>query len=175
MKIRISKLCILFHSLTFSCLCPGVLCVRLHAAGVPDPVNCHNLCDNCGDILSAECRELSLAVDIILLSCLNGALCVHLFHLLLPCEDQNVWILPDQFLLWVYSHVLSGPGHPLWWVLSPCPSPSPSPSLSIMLVCKISHTDRMHSSALCSFRSKYNIQTRSVHFFQAQIGKMPGF
>lgn len=43
----------------------GVLRVRLHAAGVSDFGDCHRLCDHCGDILPAQRRELSLAMDLI--------------------------------------------------------------------------------------------------------------
>ncbi|KAG6487356.1 hypothetical protein ZIOFF_055942 [Zingiber officinale] len=86
----------------------GVLCVWLYATGVPDPRNCHRLCDDSRCIFLAKCRELSLAVDFILLCCFDRCLCVPLFYILLPCEDQDVRLLPDQLLLWLHVNVLFG-------------------------------------------------------------------
>ena len=50
-------------------ICPsGVLCVRLHAAGVPDSGHCDGVRHSRGDLLPVECGELPLAVDVFCLS-----------------------------------------------------------------------------------------------------------
>ncbi|KAK6116683.1 hypothetical protein DH2020_049565 [Rehmannia glutinosa] len=54
----------------------GLLCVWLHATCVCDSDHRHRLRYNCGYLFLAECRELSLAMDFILLCCLNCSLCV---------------------------------------------------------------------------------------------------
>lgn len=96
----------------------GLLCVWVHASCVCHSDHCHCLCDDCGDILLAECWELSLAMDFILLCCLYCPLCIPVLNLLLSNEDQNVWLLPDQLLFWIHIDVLSWFGNTMWccWI-----------------------------------------------------------
>ncbi|GER27522.1 transmembrane 9 superfamily protein member [Striga asiatica] len=92
----------------------GLLCVWLHAARVCDPDHRHHLCDNCGHVLLAERGELSLAMDFILLCCLNLSLCIPLLYILLSREDKDVGLFPDQLLFWVHFDVLSWSGDTMW-------------------------------------------------------------
>ena len=91
----------------------GLLCLWFYAAGLPDSHHCNHLCNNCGDIFLAKCRELSLAVDVVLLCCLNSSICVFVLCILLLCENQDVRLLPDQLLLRIHFDVLSWFGNPL--------------------------------------------------------------
>lgn len=94
----------------------GVLRVRVYAAGFLDSHYCHCLCDHCGDILLVKCWKLSLAVDFLLLCCLDSCLCVSVLSLLLLCEDQDVRLLSDQLLFWIHFDVLPWIGNPMRWV-----------------------------------------------------------
>lgn len=78
------------HYSEYSYLCLliiGLLCLWVYATRVCDTDHCHGMCDNCGDIFLAECRELSLAMDFILRCCFNCSLCLLLRRILLLCED----------------------------------------------------------------------------------------
>ncbi len=92
----------------------GVLRVWVHAPRIPDTYNSDRMCYYCGDVLSVECWELPLAMDVIHLRSINSCLCVPLLYLLLFCEDKDDWLLPNLFLLWLHSYALSWTWHPLW-------------------------------------------------------------
>ncbi|AQK71657.1 Transmembrane 9 superfamily member 1 [Zea mays] len=84
----------------------GLLCLWVHVAGLSDTHHCHHMCNNCRYIFLAKCGELPLAMDFILLCCFHCGVCLPLLHILLPHEDQDVWILPDQLLFRLHSNVL---------------------------------------------------------------------
>lgn len=96
--------------------CTGLLCVWLYATSLPDPPNCHHLCNYSWYIFLVKCRELSLAMDFILLCRLHCRLCVPLLYILLPHEDKDVGFFPDELLLRLHFDVLFGFRNPLWWV-----------------------------------------------------------
>lgn len=94
----------------------GVLCVWIYATCFPDIDYSDCLCDDCWNIFFAECGELLLAMDFLLLSSIHGYLRVLVFHILLLCQDQNVWILPDQLLFWIHRHVLPRFRNSMWYI-----------------------------------------------------------
>ena len=95
----------------------GILCVRVHAACLFDSCCGDSLCDNRGNILLAERRKLSLAMDIVLLSCFHRSLRLLILDLLLLRKDKDVWVFPDQLLLRIHLDVLSWPRNPLRLVI----------------------------------------------------------
>ena len=95
------------------CLVTGILCVRVYAACLFDSSCGDRLCDDRGNILLAECGKLSLAMDIVLLSCFDRGLRLLILNLLLLRKDKDVWVFPDQLLLRIHLDVLSWPRHPL--------------------------------------------------------------
>jgi hypothetical protein len=91
----------------------GLLRVWVHAAGVHHFDHRDSVCDDRGNVLLAECGELSLAMDFLLVGGFHSLLRVLVLHLLLSHEDKDVRILPDQLLLRLHSHVLHRP----WYIL----------------------------------------------------------
>jgi hypothetical protein len=55
-------------------------------------------------------------MDVILLCCINLVVCISILHILLPREDKDVRLFPDQLLLWLHHDVLSWTGDTLWSV-----------------------------------------------------------
>jgi len=109
------------HTVGLSILFPplwqtGVLCVWLYATGFSDSHHRYCLCDNCRDILFVKCRELPLAMDVFLFSCLNISLCVFILNILLLREDKDVRVLPNQLLFWIHFDVFSWTRNSMRWV-----------------------------------------------------------
>ena len=74
-------------------LAAGVLCVRLHAAGVHHSGDRHGVRDHCGHLLPAQRGELPLAVDLLQRSRLH--ICVSAQRLLRACVICVQALCPD--------------------------------------------------------------------------------
>mmetsp|Transcript_79822 Transcript_79822/g.158631 ORF Transcript_79822/g.158631 Transcript_79822/m.158631 type:complete len:257 (-) Transcript_79822:28-798(-) len=86
-----------------------LLRLRLHVSRLRDPRHRHHLRYHRRHLLSAQQRGLSLAVDLLRLIRLDSRLRAALLGLLLLHKDENVWLLPDHFLLYVHAALLPRP------------------------------------------------------------------
>ena len=91
----------------------GLLRVWIHAAGVHHSDHRDCVRDDRGNVLLAQCGELSLAMDLLLVGGFYSRIRVPVLDLLLSHEDKDDGILSDQFLLWLHSDVL----HRSWYIL----------------------------------------------------------